>query len=211
MSAGVTVSKDGVVTGNTYDKYGSTNPLVRRMMDGFERTLEELFTAADPRVAAGRGLRRGRARAQVGTAARQSGASWGSTWRSPRSRRGGPSARRRTSNTAKRRCVPRTSRSPTTSSTWRARSRCSSTSPTPSTRSRRWRAAPSATCSCPSHASPCGGCSTWRVAPTSQTSATRRDTSTTGQSARSCGFSHAMGRSSQARSPFPWTMLLVRL
>lgn len=49
MSTGVTVSKDGVVTGNTYDKYGSTNPLVRRMMDGFEGTLEELFTAADPR------------------------------------------------------------------------------------------------------------------------------------------------------------------
>jgi SAM-dependent methyltransferase len=49
MSIGVTVSKDGVVTGNTYDKYGSTNPLVRRMMDGFEGTLEELFTAADPR------------------------------------------------------------------------------------------------------------------------------------------------------------------
>jgi 2-polyprenyl-3-methyl-5-hydroxy-6-metoxy-1,4-benzoquinol methylase len=48
MSAGVTVSKDGVVTGNTYDKYGSTNPLVRRMMDGFEGTLDELFTAADP-------------------------------------------------------------------------------------------------------------------------------------------------------------------
>jgi SAM-dependent methyltransferase len=49
MSAGVTVSKDGVVTGNTYDKYGSTNPLVRRMMVGFEHTLEDLFTAADPR------------------------------------------------------------------------------------------------------------------------------------------------------------------
>jgi 2-polyprenyl-3-methyl-5-hydroxy-6-metoxy-1,4-benzoquinol methylase len=49
MSAGVTISDDGIVTGNTYDKYGSTNPLVRRMMDGFERTLEELFTAAGPR------------------------------------------------------------------------------------------------------------------------------------------------------------------
>jgi 2-polyprenyl-3-methyl-5-hydroxy-6-metoxy-1,4-benzoquinol methylase len=48
MSAGVTVSKDGVVTGNTYDKYGSTNPLVRRMMDGFEGTLDQLFGAADP-------------------------------------------------------------------------------------------------------------------------------------------------------------------
>jgi 2-polyprenyl-3-methyl-5-hydroxy-6-metoxy-1,4-benzoquinol methylase len=49
MSAGVTISDDGIVTGNTYDKYGSTNPLVRRMMDGFEQTLEELFTAAGPR------------------------------------------------------------------------------------------------------------------------------------------------------------------
>jgi 2-polyprenyl-3-methyl-5-hydroxy-6-metoxy-1,4-benzoquinol methylase len=49
MSSGVTVSRDGVVTGNTYDKYGSTNLLVRRMMDGFEQTLEELFTAAEPR------------------------------------------------------------------------------------------------------------------------------------------------------------------
>jgi 2-polyprenyl-3-methyl-5-hydroxy-6-metoxy-1,4-benzoquinol methylase len=45
---GVTVSSEGVVTGNTYDKYGSTNPLVRRMMAGFERTLDELFTLADP-------------------------------------------------------------------------------------------------------------------------------------------------------------------
>ncbi|HWX88279.1 MAG TPA: class I SAM-dependent methyltransferase [Solirubrobacteraceae bacterium] len=48
MNAGVTVSEDGIVTGNTYDKYGSTNPLVRRMMDGFERTLDELFSAASP-------------------------------------------------------------------------------------------------------------------------------------------------------------------
>jgi SAM-dependent methyltransferase len=43
-----TLSAEGIVTGNTYDKYGSTNPLVRRMMAGFERTLDELFTAAGP-------------------------------------------------------------------------------------------------------------------------------------------------------------------
>jgi 2-polyprenyl-3-methyl-5-hydroxy-6-metoxy-1,4-benzoquinol methylase len=48
MSGGVTVSDEGIVTGNTYDKYGSTNPLVRRMMAGFERTLDELFAAAGP-------------------------------------------------------------------------------------------------------------------------------------------------------------------
>ena len=33
--SGVTLSEDGIVTGNTYDKYGSSNPLVRRMMSGF--------------------------------------------------------------------------------------------------------------------------------------------------------------------------------
>ncbi len=46
--ADVTLSRDGIVTGNTYDKYGSTNPLVRRMMAGFERDLDELLTRADP-------------------------------------------------------------------------------------------------------------------------------------------------------------------
>jgi 2-polyprenyl-3-methyl-5-hydroxy-6-metoxy-1,4-benzoquinol methylase len=46
--AGVTVSRDGVVTGNTYDKYGSTNPLVRRLMAGFERDLDGLLDLADP-------------------------------------------------------------------------------------------------------------------------------------------------------------------
>jgi len=38
-----------VPTGNTYDKYGSTNPVVRRLMSNFERTLGELFTQAAPR------------------------------------------------------------------------------------------------------------------------------------------------------------------
>jgi 2-polyprenyl-3-methyl-5-hydroxy-6-metoxy-1,4-benzoquinol methylase len=46
--SGVTVSKDGVVTGNTYDKYGSGNPVVRRLMGAFERTLDELFELAAP-------------------------------------------------------------------------------------------------------------------------------------------------------------------
>jgi 2-polyprenyl-3-methyl-5-hydroxy-6-metoxy-1,4-benzoquinol methylase len=46
--SGVTVSKDGVVTGNTYDKYGSSNPVVRRLMARFERDLDELFRMASP-------------------------------------------------------------------------------------------------------------------------------------------------------------------
>jgi 2-polyprenyl-3-methyl-5-hydroxy-6-metoxy-1,4-benzoquinol methylase len=38
-----------VPTGNTFDKYGSTNPVVRRLMSGFESTLDALFTRASPR------------------------------------------------------------------------------------------------------------------------------------------------------------------
>jgi SAM-dependent methyltransferase len=49
VSAEVTVSEDGIVTGNTYDKYGSANPAVRRMMAGFEGALDELLARADPR------------------------------------------------------------------------------------------------------------------------------------------------------------------
>jgi 2-polyprenyl-3-methyl-5-hydroxy-6-metoxy-1,4-benzoquinol methylase len=41
-------SGTAVPTGNTYDKYGSTNPVVRRLMTGFERTLDELFGQAAP-------------------------------------------------------------------------------------------------------------------------------------------------------------------
>jgi 2-polyprenyl-3-methyl-5-hydroxy-6-metoxy-1,4-benzoquinol methylase len=48
LSGGVTLSQEGIVTGNTYDKYGSTNPLVRRMMAGFEGALDELLARADP-------------------------------------------------------------------------------------------------------------------------------------------------------------------
>jgi 2-polyprenyl-3-methyl-5-hydroxy-6-metoxy-1,4-benzoquinol methylase len=48
MSPDVTVDESGVVTGNTYDKYGSTNPVVKRLMANFERTLAELFQQAAP-------------------------------------------------------------------------------------------------------------------------------------------------------------------
>jgi 2-polyprenyl-3-methyl-5-hydroxy-6-metoxy-1,4-benzoquinol methylase len=49
MSQAVTRDAEGTVTGNTYDKYGSTNPVVRRLMAGFERTLDELFSQAAPK------------------------------------------------------------------------------------------------------------------------------------------------------------------
>jgi 2-polyprenyl-3-methyl-5-hydroxy-6-metoxy-1,4-benzoquinol methylase len=47
--SGVTLSDEGIVTGNTYDKYGSSNPVARRLMGGFERALDELFERAEPR------------------------------------------------------------------------------------------------------------------------------------------------------------------
>jgi 2-polyprenyl-3-methyl-5-hydroxy-6-metoxy-1,4-benzoquinol methylase len=39
---------EAVPTGNTFDKYGSTNPVVRRLMAGFEDTLAALFAQAGP-------------------------------------------------------------------------------------------------------------------------------------------------------------------
>jgi 2-polyprenyl-3-methyl-5-hydroxy-6-metoxy-1,4-benzoquinol methylase len=37
-----------VPTGNTFDKYGSQNPVVRRLMTGFHSTLDELWAQAAP-------------------------------------------------------------------------------------------------------------------------------------------------------------------
>ncbi len=44
MTAGAAIP-----TGNTYDKYGSSNPVVRRLMAGFAYSLDELFAQAAPR------------------------------------------------------------------------------------------------------------------------------------------------------------------
>jgi 2-polyprenyl-3-methyl-5-hydroxy-6-metoxy-1,4-benzoquinol methylase len=37
-----------VPTGNTFDKYGSTNPVVKRLMAGFHASLDELWSIAAP-------------------------------------------------------------------------------------------------------------------------------------------------------------------
>ena len=42
------VKEDGVVIGNAYDKYGSSNPIVKWMMHGFESALSEFVTKASP-------------------------------------------------------------------------------------------------------------------------------------------------------------------
>jgi 2-polyprenyl-3-methyl-5-hydroxy-6-metoxy-1,4-benzoquinol methylase len=38
-----------VPTGNTFDKYGSSNPVVKRLMGGFHSTLDELWARGAPR------------------------------------------------------------------------------------------------------------------------------------------------------------------
>ncbi len=58
--AGAPAGAAEVPTGNTYDKYGSTNPVVRRLMEGFERDLFELLDRAAPSSIVRRRLRRGR-------------------------------------------------------------------------------------------------------------------------------------------------------
>jgi SAM-dependent methyltransferase len=43
------VEPQAVPTGNTYDKYGSENPVVKRLMAGFHASLDELWDVAQPR------------------------------------------------------------------------------------------------------------------------------------------------------------------
>ena len=44
----MSVSAEPVPTGNTYDKYGSSNPVVKRLMAGFHASLDELWGLAGP-------------------------------------------------------------------------------------------------------------------------------------------------------------------
>ena len=46
VSGGLT--DNDVIVGNTFDKYNSKNPIVRRIMKGFHSSLNELVDAADP-------------------------------------------------------------------------------------------------------------------------------------------------------------------
>jgi ubiquinone/menaquinone biosynthesis C-methylase UbiE len=60
-----------VPTGNTFDKYGSTNPLVRRLMTRFEADLDELLAQAAPEsvldVGCGEGVLTARWAARLGS------------------------------------------------------------------------------------------------------------------------------------------------
>ncbi len=43
-----TRSADGIVLGNTYDKYGSRNPVTRLLMAGFTRNVDDLLVSTSP-------------------------------------------------------------------------------------------------------------------------------------------------------------------
>jgi SAM-dependent methyltransferase len=43
------IEQEQVPTGNTYDKYGSENPVVKKLMAGFHASLDELWGIAQPR------------------------------------------------------------------------------------------------------------------------------------------------------------------
>ena len=150
--------RGAVPTGNTFDKYGSTNPVVRRLMAGFERTLDELF--ARPRLtrcstsAAAKGCSPPDGRSRLGSGPRG------------RHRPRGPQARGRVGATRRRanlefRAMERRARcrSPTASSTSSPRPRSSSTSPDPAGRARRdGPRGAQGTCSSRCRASRCGEC-----------------------------------------------------
>jgi ubiquinone/menaquinone biosynthesis C-methylase UbiE len=46
---GVAAESAAIPTGNTYDKYGSANPVVKRLMRGFEHSMFDLLDIAQPR------------------------------------------------------------------------------------------------------------------------------------------------------------------
>jgi 2-polyprenyl-3-methyl-5-hydroxy-6-metoxy-1,4-benzoquinol methylase len=48
MSKSAAPAGTAVPTGNTFDKYGSSNPVVKRLMSGFERQMEALLEHARP-------------------------------------------------------------------------------------------------------------------------------------------------------------------
>lgn len=44
------IEEQGIVVGNVYDKYGSSNPVVRWIMQGFESSLSDLVKIAEPKA-----------------------------------------------------------------------------------------------------------------------------------------------------------------
>ena len=197
-----------VPTGNTYDKYGSTNPVVRRLMAGFEATLDELWQQAAPELDPRRRLRRGRAHREwaerlgdgrivgIDLDDPKLRAEW------EKRRAAEPRVPRRGGDLAvvRRRRVRHGDRDRGA----RARAR-------PRARRRRDGArGASAGCSCRCRASRSGAGSTWRAARTEDLGNTPGHVNHWSKR----GFVSLLSRHGtveEVRSPFPWTMVLVRV
>ena len=170
-AAAVSTGPPRLPTGNTFDKYGSSNPVVRRLMAGFHSTLDELWAQAAPEsildVGCGEGVLTAEWAERLGDgrivgidlerpeAARRVGEAPAAEPRVPG--RGGHLA------LVRRRRVRHGQRDRGARARARARRR----------RSPRWRAWRAATCSCRCRASRSGAVSTWLAARTGATSATR--------------------------------------
>ena len=87
-----THAAEAVPTGNTYDKYGSTNPVVRRLMAGFQGTLDELWKQAAPQSILDVGCGEGVLTHEWAERAGRAAGSWASTSTTRSSRPSGRSA-----------------------------------------------------------------------------------------------------------------------
>ena len=124
-----------VPTGNTSTSTAPRNPVVRRLMAGFELALDELFTLAAPSRSSNR-LRRGGPHRAVG-ARLGDGRVVGLDLADEKLEASGADVRGQICSSS-RATRSRACRTPTGSSTWSARPRCSSTCRRPSASSRRW-------------------------------------------------------------------------
>ena len=195
-----------VPIGNTYDKYASSNPIERRLMQGFFEALDASLPDGRP----SRILEVGVGEGEVATRVKQrwagvpyvgidlpddaARASLARRWPRRRVRR------------HRRPAVPRRLVRP------RARDRGARARDGPGVGARAsWRGSPPAHSCCPYPASRCGAWRTSLVASTSATSATPPGTSTTGRRASFAGLVSHHFAVDGVRRPFPWTMVSARL
>ena len=205
----VTRAADGTVTGNTYDKYGTRNPVARLLQRGFERNLDDLFARREPRslldVGCGEGVLTQRWARELAPR-RVVGIDLddpliAAEWAAPR--RAQPDLHRparRAAAVRRRRVRPGD------------RDRGARARPRPRAHARRDGALRrSATCSCRSRASRSGARSTWRAAPTGATLGNTPGHVNHFSKAAIVALCARHGEVIETRSPFPWTMVLVRV
>ena len=199
-----------VPTGNTYDKYGSTNPVVKRLMAGFERDMQELLDSRGPESIVDVGCGEGVLTEQWAAALPRRRA-WSASTSTTRSCAREWERRHASEPRVHDRHGRPASRSPTASSRRRPPWRCWSTCPIPRPCWPRWRASSSRWLLVSVPREPL-----WRALNMARGAYLRDLGNTPGHlnhwSKRS--FARLLARHGEVvelRSPFPWTMALVRV